>query len=115
MPFLWIKAFFPFVQDSITAIPLDMWTLDFIAPNILCTTKGGVCIPTSYPVPKRAKKIEANGDDSSEQQPPKQDPETKLQYLKGPVRWPKCSDKCVMFVHDFIVCCFGASHLCDLS
>lgn len=62
-----------------------MWTLDFIAPNILCTTTGGVCIPTSYPIPKGAVKIEADDDDPSEQQPPKQDPSTKLQYLQGPV------------------------------
>lgn len=62
-----------------------MWTLDFIAPNILCTTQGGVCIPTSYPIPKGAVKIEADGNGPDEQQPPKQDPATKLQYLKGPV------------------------------
>ena len=62
-----------------------MWTLDFIEPNILCTTKSGVCIPTSYPIPKGAIKIDVNGEDPNEQQPPKQDPETKLQYLKGPV------------------------------
>ena len=68
-----------------------MWTLDFIAPNILCTTKGGVCIATSYPVPKGAVKIEVDGDDPSEQQPPnKQDPATKLQYLEGPVSTELC-------------------------
>ncbi|XP_068678125.1 laminin subunit alpha-like [Montipora foliosa] len=79
------RASSPIALHSITAIPLDMWTLDFIEPNILCTTKSGVCIPTSYPIPKGAIKIDVNGEDPNEQQPPKQDPETKLQYLKGPV------------------------------
>lgn len=63
-----------------------MWSLDFIAPSILCTTQGSECIPTSYPNPKGAVKIEADGSDPNEPQPPnKQDPTVKLQYLKGPV------------------------------
>ena len=65
-----------------------MWTLDFIAPSILCTTQGSECIPTSYPVPKGAVKIEADGRDPNQPQPPnKQDPAVKLQYLEGPVRF----------------------------
>ena len=64
-----------------------MWTLDFIAPSILCTTQGSECIPTSYPVPKGAVKIEADGRDPNQPQPPnKQDPAVRLQYLEGPVR-----------------------------
>lgn len=67
-----------------TAIPLDVWNLDFIAPSILCTTQGSVCIPTSYPIPKGAVKIEADGRDPDQPQPPnKQDPAAKLQYLDG--------------------------------
>lgn len=46
---------------------------------------------TSYPVPKGAVKIEVDGDDPSEQQPPnKQDSATKLQYLEGPVSTELC-------------------------
>lgn len=65
-----------------------MWKLDFIAPSILCTTQGSECIPTTYPVPKGAVKIEADGRDPNQPQPPnKQDPAVKLQYLEGPVRF----------------------------
>ena len=64
-----------------------MWTVDFIAPSILCTTQGSECIPTSYPVPKGAVKIEADDRDPNQPQPPnKQDPAVKLQYREGPVR-----------------------------
>ena len=71
------------LQDSVTAIPLDVWDLDFIAPSILCTTQGNVCIPTSYPIPKGAVTIEVPDASVPDQpQPPnKQDPKAKLQYL----------------------------------
>lgn len=89
-----------------------MWSLDFIAPSILCTTQGSECIPTSYPNPKRAVKIEADGSDPSEPQPPnKQDPTVKLQYLKGPVSIHlETRKKCFFLVLIYLL---GSNNQCE--
>ena len=35
--------------DSIVAIPIDQWSLDYVTPQLKCVRKNGNCIPTSYP------------------------------------------------------------------
>lgn len=74
-------------QDSITAIPLEQWKLDYIVPSILCTTKDNKCIPSSYPTPKEAVKVDVDGDDADTGPLPPNivDPAVKLKYLQGGV------------------------------
>lgn len=44
--------------ESIVALPLDKWSLDFINPNPSCVKKDGKCIQSFYPTPPDTKKIE---------------------------------------------------------
>lgn len=44
--------------ESIVALPLDKWSLDFINPNPSCIKKDGKCIQSFYPTPPDTKKIE---------------------------------------------------------
>ena len=73
-------------QDSVTAIPLEQWNLDYIVPSILCTTKDNKCIPSSYPVSKGAVRIDVDDNGDSGQLPPNiLDPTAKPKHLKGGV------------------------------
>ena len=35
--------------DSIIAIPVDEWSLDYVTPQLNCVRKNGNCLPTKYP------------------------------------------------------------------
>ena len=35
--------------DSVIAIPIENWSLDYITPHPECVRKNGVCLPTTYP------------------------------------------------------------------
>ena len=35
--------------DSIVAIPIDEWSLDYVTPQLNCVRKNGICLPTLYP------------------------------------------------------------------
>ena len=35
--------------DSIVAIPIDQWSLDYVTPQLECVRKNGNCIPTAFP------------------------------------------------------------------
>ena len=35
--------------DSIIAIPVDEWSLDYVTPQLNCVRKNGNCLPTIYP------------------------------------------------------------------
>lgn len=43
---------------SLTAIPYDQWSTDFIQPQAVCILKNGACIESSYKSPPNSKKIE---------------------------------------------------------
>lgn len=34
---------------SVTAIPIDEWSLDYIRPTTVCVKKDGECLPTTFP------------------------------------------------------------------
>eukprot|EP00102_Acyrthosiphon_pisum_P016424 XP_008187385.2 PREDICTED: laminin subunit alpha [Acyrthosiphon pisum] len=44
--------------ESIVALPLDKWSLDYINPNPSCVKKDGKCIQSFYPTPPDTKKVE---------------------------------------------------------
>ncbi|XP_050541070.1 laminin subunit alpha [Daktulosphaira vitifoliae] len=44
--------------DSIVAVPLKKWSLDYINPNPSCVKKDGKCIHSLYPTPPDTKKVE---------------------------------------------------------
>lgn len=44
--------------ESIVAVPLDTWSLDYINPNPSCVRKDGKCIQSFYPSPPDSKKVE---------------------------------------------------------
>lgn len=44
--------------ESIVALPLDKWSLDYINPNPSCVKKDGKCIQSSFPTPPDTKKVE---------------------------------------------------------
>lgn len=44
--------------ESIVAIPLDKWSLDYINPNPSCIKKDGKCTLSLYPSPPDTKKVE---------------------------------------------------------
>ena len=74
-------------QDSVTAIPLEDWNLDYIVPRILCTTQDDKCIPSLYPVPDGAVQVDAAGDDAAGRDPPNiLDPAAKPRLVQGGVR-----------------------------
>lgn len=51
--------------ESIVALPLDKWSLDYINPNPSCIMKDGKCIQSLYPTPPDTKKVEfKNGNEA---------------------------------------------------
>lgn len=44
--------------ESIVALPLDRWSLDYINPSPSCVKKDGKCIQSLYPTPPDTKKVE---------------------------------------------------------
>ncbi|VVC44657.1 Hypothetical protein CINCED_3A025090 [Cinara cedri] len=48
--------------ESIVALPLDKWSLDYINPNPSCIKKDGKCIQSFYPTPPDTKKVEFKTD-----------------------------------------------------
>lgn len=51
--------------ESIVALPLDKWSLDYINPNPSCVMKDGKCIQSIYPTPPDTKKVEfKNGNEA---------------------------------------------------
>lgn len=44
--------------ESIVALPLEKWSLDYINPNPSCIKKDGKCIQSFYPNPPDTKKVE---------------------------------------------------------
>lgn len=51
--------------ESIVALPLDKWSLDYINPNPSCVMKDGKCIQSLYPTPPDTKKVEfKNGNEA---------------------------------------------------
>lgn len=44
--------------ESVVALPLDKWSLDYINPNPSCVKRDGKCIQSSYPTPPDTKKVE---------------------------------------------------------
>lgn len=44
--------------ESVVALPLDQWSLDYINPNPSCIKKDGKCIQSFYPTPPDTKKVE---------------------------------------------------------
>lgn len=44
--------------ESVVALPLDKWSLDYINPNPACVRKDGKCIQSFYPNPPDTKKVE---------------------------------------------------------
>lgn len=49
--------------ESIVAIPLEKWSLDYIQPKPLCVSKDGKCIDSTYPTPPDSKKIKFESDE----------------------------------------------------
>lgn len=51
--------------ESIVALPLDKWSLDYINPNPSCVKKDGKCVQSFYPTPPNTKKVEfKNGNEA---------------------------------------------------
>lgn len=51
--------------ESIVALPLDKWSLDYINPNPSCIKKDGKCVQSFYPTPPETKKVEfKNGNEA---------------------------------------------------
>lgn len=44
--------------ESVVALPLDRWSLDYIDPSPACVKKDGRCIQSLYPTPPDTKKVE---------------------------------------------------------
>lgn len=41
--------------ESVVAIPLEKWSLDYIQPKLICISRNGTCIDSSYPNPPDSK------------------------------------------------------------
>lgn len=47
---------------SLTAIPYDQWSTDFIEPHPVCTSKNGACVESKFTTGSNSKKIEFESD-----------------------------------------------------
>ena len=43
--------------QSVTAVPVEEWSLDFIRPKPVCVKKDGQCVPSMYPNAPDYKKV----------------------------------------------------------
>ncbi len=43
--------------ESVVAIPLDDWSLDYVTPGALCVKNEGQCLPFNYPNPPDQSKM----------------------------------------------------------
>ena len=47
-----------YFQDSVVAIPLEKWNIDYVIPQLLCTTENNRCSPTTFPFPKKSIRVD---------------------------------------------------------
>ncbi|XP_065337904.1 laminin subunit alpha [Cloeon dipterum] len=48
--------------DSVVAIPLDRWHMDYIMPRAACVRKDGECLQATFPLPPSSKRVEFEQD-----------------------------------------------------
>lgn len=51
--------------ESVVAVPLENWSLDYINPNPSCIKKDGKCIQSYYPSPPDTKRVEFKTDNEA--------------------------------------------------
>lgn len=72
---------------SITAIPYDEWSLDYIRPKSICVKKDGVCVKSEFPTAPGSKKVRfelGNEKLVTDKKPPNVfDNQTNLIFLNG--------------------------------
>ena len=55
--------------DSVIAIPIDQWSLDYVTPSTVCVRKNGECIKSEFPNPPQDSKVIPFTDSSSDARP----------------------------------------------
>ncbi|KAK9499521.1 hypothetical protein O3M35_002544 [Rhynocoris fuscipes] len=52
--------------EAVTAVPLKQWSYNLIEPSQVCIMKNGECQPSQYPIPIDIKRIDFEGNNTSE-------------------------------------------------